>query len=745
METRSRLRPRKESSTEKLVPAKRGRPVTAGRGRGRKRVKPHREPAAQDEIQVDNEDSPQAHFSPHKSAYSRRGAPSYRVARRANYEDAAEVSSLLSVYQVQEGQDSEDGVSSPIRPNPDELRKFQNRAILRVRLSNLQGLREASDELVSAIRRHDTQNNRSSSLDLDVKRGVLKSRLIAYQEDREDREALFIPSSLIAELAEPNSAEFELVGEDLDIMQVLGNANLATALNLLQRIRAGDDEDVLSSLEKLDDYFDQLFTPFGNESQNVRQAINLRTSVFINKLGPVTMEPEPYPVIAEVFCKADNAEHPEDYESLFEQGPFKPLAAVHGEEADAVCIERIQDIIQLLEDEREKPGSLARAYATGEILQGVEDWIWEVYQANKNELSDRKAEAQRASASRDIFHDAEERPGAEDTQSTTESQPIIRLEESQPRQSLFQGAQSLQVLHDTSQPIERPEETQPRKSLFEGAQSFHALLNPAHSQNTTIPPSNQQQEAASQTPPADYDNDNEAILGPPPPSNDGVAVSEQPASANAEAQGEEEPEHESDDDDAFEEDSRPAKDKDRVVVHNIGPKQARTSRAAQLMPPPPRPSAPRPAPTSTAQPRSSPSEQPPSSLRSVSTASSDGSSVLHPSSSFKSRQPWSSNDTNLLIDLIHAKQAKWSKIEEDENHRFEHPRNQQAYRDKARNLKVEYLLSDRVLPPSFNLVALSKKEIDRLISFGKNPYRKEDDLDDDGNPIGTEYARPGEF
>uniref|UniRef100_A0A8H7TUG8 Myb-like domain-containing protein n=1 Tax=Bionectria ochroleuca TaxID=29856 RepID=A0A8H7TUG8_BIOOC len=647
----------------------------------------------------------------------------------------------MSASQVQEGHDSEHDVSSPIRPNPNFIREFQNRGILRVRLSNLQGLREASDELVSAIRTYETQGGKSSHLDLDVKIGVLKSRLIAYQEDREDHEDLFIPSSLIAELAESDSAELGLAGEDLDILQVLGNANLATAMNLLQRIRFGDDDYVLSSLEKLDDYFDELFAPFGNESQNTRQAINLRTSVFIHKLGPVTEEIEPYPVIAEVFCKAGDAENPEDYETLFEQGPFKPLGMVHGEDPNAICIERIQDIIQLLEDERKEPGSLGRAYDTGEILQGVQDWIWEVYQANKNELSDRKAEAQQASASRDIFHDAEERPGAEDTQSTAESQPIIRLKESQPRQSLFQGAQSLQVLHDTSQPIERPEETQPRKSLFEGAQSFHALINPAHSRKTTIPPpSSQQQEAASQTPPADYDNDNEAILGPPPPSNDGVAASEPPASVNAEAQGEEEPEDESDDGDAFEEDSRPAKDKDRVVVHHIGPKQARASRAAQLMPPPPRPT-----PASTAQPRSSPSEPPPSSLRSVSTASSHGSSVFHPSSSFKSRQPWSSNDTNLLVDLVHAKQAKWSKIEEDENHRFEHPRNQQAYRDKARNLKVEYLLSDRVLPPSFNLVALSKKEIDRLISFGKNPYRKEDDLDDDGNPIGTEYARPGEF
>lgn len=50
-------------------------------------------------------------------------------------------------------------------------------------------------------------------------------------------------------------------------------------------------------------------------------------------------------------------------------------------------------------------------------------------------------------------------------------------------------------------------------------------------------------------------------------------------------------------------------------------------------------------------------------------------------------------------------------------------------------------MTDVVLPPCFDLVALGKKEIDRLIGLGKNPYRREADVDENGFAIGTEYKQ----
>jgi hypothetical protein len=108
-------------------------------------------------------------------------------------------------------------------------------------------------------------------------------------------------------------------------------------------------------------------------------------------------------------------------------------------------------------------------------------------------------------------------------------------------------------------------------------------------------------------------------------------------------------------------------------------------------------------------------------------------------SQIKQRQPWDAEDCETLINLIHERQAAWATIEQYDGNKFHHPRNQQAYRDKARNMKVDFLLLDVVLPPGFNLVALGKKEIDRVKGLGKNPYRREEDLDEDGEPINTEY------
>jgi hypothetical protein len=46
---------------------------------------------------------------------------------------------------------------------------------------------------------------------------------------------------------------------------------------------------------------------------------------------------------------------------------------------------------------------------------------------------------------------------------------------------------------------------------------------------------------------------------------------------------------------------------------------------------------------------------------------------------------------------------------------------------------------DMLLPPGFDGVVLPKKDIDRVIACNKNPYRREDDVDDEGEPLCTEY------
>ncbi|OHX00702.1 myb DNA-binding domain-containing protein [Colletotrichum incanum] len=119
------------------------------------------------------------------------------------------------------------------------------------------------------------------------------------------------------------------------------------------------------------------------------------------------------------------------------------------------------------------------------------------------------------------------------------------------------------------------------------------------------------------------------------------------------------------------------------------------------------------------------------------------------------RVPWSERDTRRLIRLIEYHNCLWARIAKRQlpEHRlgepgpevmedcvFDHPRDQQAIRDKARNLKVDMLKADLNLYPGFDGVALGKKERQTLISRGKNPDRREADVDEDGAPTHTEYV-----
>ncbi|KAK1596788.1 uncharacterized protein LY79DRAFT_31073 [Colletotrichum navitas] len=122
------------------------------------------------------------------------------------------------------------------------------------------------------------------------------------------------------------------------------------------------------------------------------------------------------------------------------------------------------------------------------------------------------------------------------------------------------------------------------------------------------------------------------------------------------------------------------------------------------------------------------------------------------------RVPWSERDTRRLIRLIEYHNCLWARIAKRQlpEHRlddpgpevledciFDHPRDQQAIRDKARNLKVDLLKADLNLYPGFDGVALGKKERQVLISRGKNPDRTEADVDASGNPTHTEYVPLG--
>jgi hypothetical protein len=276
--------------------------------------------------------------------------------------------------------------------------------------------------------------------------------------------------------------------------------------------------------------------------------------------------------------------------------------------------------------------------------------------------------------------------------------------------------------------------------------------------------------------------ENADILGPPPrsvsdssPARSGVIVPTHafPRSSKGKERAEPDraiPEDDDDDDDdddslghdPFEEDTRPRDKQREIAVFNLMKENRRDAAApasAQAPPPPssgpsssmhahnppryvsPGPEA-SPAVSSSAAAAPFIRDPPPSSyvaaLREEKRLVSQKVRQQLPPSIPRQRHAWSDKDSETLVDLIRTHHAAWSIIEGKENDQFEHPRNQQAYRDRARNMKVDMLLTDAVLPPCFDLVTLGKKEIKKVQDHGKNPNRREHDVDEYGRAINTE-------
>lgn len=97
------------------------------------------------------------------------------------------------------------------------------------------------------------------------------------------------------------------------------------------------------------------------------------------------------------------------------------------------------------------------------------------------------------------------------------------------------------------------------------------------------------------------------------------------------------------------------------------------------------------------------------------------------------RERWSDADTAVLINEIPHYMCAWSQMEEAAL--FQTFRTQQQIRDKARNIKVEFLKTDDPLPAGFDGIALGRKEMEAIKALHKNPSRREDDLDINGRVI----------
>ncbi|KAF4339273.1 hypothetical protein FBEOM_6809 [Fusarium beomiforme] len=521
-----------------------------------------------------------------------------------------------------------------------------------------------------------------------------------------------------------------------DMVTQIARTNVVTAYDKLYGTENEEAADIYPFLETLNEVLPTLFTPANDMFQHPQSTLHLRTWLVVENLSRRKDETDLQELLVSYFCQdketlmdLNSREHNgkrelPPYTVLFSGGYFKDLGGVDqvDHDIDDLCSVRIAQMKKIMEDGG--ISELRKHFPLHNLVEDLLDCFKSLYNALTQE-NRVKADTEPPA------HDQLEVAYSQGNDYGSDSQSIVRIGSQEAEPSLFVGPKSIQALQGKSR------------------------------ESSTVPPSNQQLARFRSEVPRDYhmDTNAELLTGSPfPPASSYRLVT---GGGREQERGQKRPRVSQEDDDGedpFETDTR-----------RIDPERRHDLR--RQMPPPPRP---QPVPRHSTRRVPKPSfssmpEHPPSVRESLQDArlrsppqapslSGPFNAIAKAASQMKKevrmadperqgprqRVPWSEHDSQVLCDLIKEYGVRWSNIETMSD-LFDHPRNQQAYRDRARNIKTEVLMIDARLPPNFDGVALSYKEIAKIKGVGKNPFRKEGDVDDDGNPINTELAESTPF
>ncbi|KAJ3467159.1 hypothetical protein MRS44_004723 [Fusarium solani] len=487
--------------------------------------------------------------------------------------------------------------------------------------------------------------------------------------------------SVRAEYEEEDTAPFIDWAPFLSESAALARVNVVTAFDKLCDFNPDNEREMASFLTTLWPLFPAWFVLEQSMFQEPETMLDLRTWLFIESFSRQTGETDYKRLIASIFCK-DEGKGKINYAQLFAGGHFLELGG-EGEDHDELCSARVSEIVNIVHKKKagEAISLLREKFGLDQLIPELQSTFKALYKILKP--AEKQASIQldtRAFTPYEHQQESMSMMGSQADDLASESQSIIRAGTGEAEPSLFVGQESIRALQEGNR------------------------------RESTVPPSNQQLVVPGRNAPLDYpDHQNTDLLlrdSLPPP---------QPKKKRP----------------------GPVKLIRREEPRGLmGPPPPKKSRVQQSVPDSqPSPSQ-TPDPSPTAPPQSSAAN-----LRAVDERYAEMAlqNRLNSSQGPQKRIPWTEPDSNMLIELIAECHCGWSVIERRGKERFEIPRNQQACRDKARNLKVQFLLTDRNLPPLFDEVALGPKEVMKVQSHGKNPFRRVADVDGDGRPIGTEF------
>ncbi|KAM0542762.1 hypothetical protein ACHAPJ_012645 [Fusarium lateritium] len=516
--------------------------------------------------------------------------------------------------------------------------------------------------------------------------------------------------------------------QDQEVMVTqIARANVVTALDKLYGVQNDEASDIFPFLETLNLVMPAYFTPTDNMFQEPECTLDLRTWLFVEAMSQHGNDFDYRDHLASLFyenldgTESNSGKQGRDYAKLFASDNFKSLGG--NDDTYELCSTRVAEIVEII-GKNKKDSAIAQLKKIYPLHKLVDE-LQKCFHGLRNILT--YEESVRAGTEpQSSFHEQDVAYSQGDDFGS-ESQSIVRAESQEAEPSLFVDQKSIRALQGGSRA------------------------------GSTVPPSNQQLAVSRSGVPRDYRHHTNAELlrSPLPPASSYRLVTND---GNARDRRQKRPRStKEEDEDAFETDTR-----------SVNP--AKREELRRRMPPPPRPEpASRPPPRQVSGPPSSSASNFPAFEQDDSqNASQDASSqaASRPPSSTgadyealrleasqrrkevrqqdpqrqqpRQRVQWSGHDSDVLTRLVAKRHASWSIMESQDNHLFDHPRNQQAYRDRARNLKTEILMTDKNLPPGFDLVTLGPKEVEKIKGVGKNPFRMVEDIDERGYPINTE-------
>ncbi|UKZ60572.1 uncharacterized protein TrAtP1_001845 [Trichoderma atroviride] len=564
-------------------------------------------------------------------------------------------------------------------------------------------------------------------------------------------------------------------------------ANIATALLHIRAIQK-EAYDPVPFLEATDSRFPQSFA--ADESKHfLTLSLEIRTQRAIESIAISPQATDLRGMLGYAFCELNAPNAPSNYNALFAYGPYKPMAGLAEEQLLDVCSERVKDIWQLM-SEGGKRGirtpvdlpSVRAKYPLPHTLELLKKWLFNRY-SSVSQLME-KTEQEHLAQERQMFLEqwrTEEESRIREEHQARDEERRLREEERRVRQEANLRARQ-EALAKERQAWEREklfmsrqsDERRPRERRTGEGVGGRQSPPPPDEDGLFLPDSpnasprslasSQGESQRSQVQRGEDDlsrgdslfHPDEAVglllnvsLGG---SSSGHARRKLPASKPSRAQplrgsrrqntdgdyGEEEGEEdqtrdEFDYDDDFETDRRAPK-RSKITHTQSSSKPGPSQRRREFK-----------EAVATAVALGAAEPPPPvldfAEIERLKVQARVNAKLNNPRL-LKRRQNWSERDSNTLIGLVASRAAGWADMEREDSQKFELPRNAQAYRDRARNMKVDFLISDAVLPRGFDLVTFSKKEIDRVQKLGKNPARMEADVDRNGRPINTQYVPP---